>query len=122
MGVTKHLTEAEFQAQVVELARVMRWRTMHVRRSIGKGRRWTTATSVVGWPDLTLWRPGQFLMVELKTDDGPVTPEQMDLLVSLHAAGIDARIWRPRDWPEVQATLTGRTDTVPSPRARSLRG
>jgi hypothetical protein len=112
-------SEADFQAQLVELARIMRWRTMHVRRTIGKGRRWTTGTSIDGWPDLTLWRPGQFLMAELKTDTGPVSDEQLDVLHSLHAAGVDARLWRPRDWDEVQATLTG---PVPSARDRSLPG
>jgi hypothetical protein len=118
-AVPVRLSEAEFQAQVVELARIMRWRSNHTRRSIGKGRRWTTATSTVGWPDLTLWRPGQFLMVEVKSATGKVTAEQLDVLHSLHAAGVDARIWRPRDWDEVQATLTG---PVPSTRDRSLPG
>jgi VRR-NUC domain len=113
------LSEEQFQAQVVELARMMRWRTMHVRRTIGKGRKWTTGTSVNGWPDLTLWRPGQFLMVECKTDIGKVTDEQLEILHSLHAAGVDARIWRPRDWDEVQATLTA---ALPSRRDRSLPG
>lgn len=113
------LTEAEFQEQVVTLARMMRWRTMHVRRSIGKGHAWTTATSVKGWPDLTLWRPGQFLMVELKTDTGPATDEQLVLLAELREAGVDARLWRPADWPEIQATLTA---ALPSRRDRSLPG
>ncbi len=102
-------TEAELQQQVVELARIAGWRVMHVRRSIGKGRRWTTATSVVGWPDLVLWRPGQFLAVELKTDTGMLTVEQAAVLDGLRAAGVDTRVWRPRDFDEIQATLTGRT-------------
>jgi hypothetical protein len=107
------LSETEFQEQVVTLARMMRWRTMHVRRTIGKGRRWTTGTSVNGWPDLTLWRPGQFLMTELKKDGENPTPEQLEILHSLRQAGVDARLWRPADWDEVQATLTGRA-TVPT--------
>ncbi len=45
------LTEADFQAQVVELAGILGWRVTHTAGAIGKGHRWTTATSVVGWPD-----------------------------------------------------------------------
>jgi hypothetical protein len=102
------VTETAFQAQVVELARICGWRCNHIRRSIGKGRRWTTATSVVGWPDLMLYRPGQFLAVELKTDTGKLTADQSKVLDDLRAAGIDARCWRPADFPEIQATLTRR--------------
>lgn len=102
------VTEAEFQAQVVHLAHVCGWRTMHVRHSIGRGQSWTTATSLAGWPDLALWRPGQFLLRELKSDTGRVRPEQDEVLASLCAAGVDARVWRPKDWPEIEATLTRR--------------
>lgn len=102
-------SEAELQAQVVELARICGWRTMHVRRSIGKGRRWTTSTSVVGWPDLALWRPGQFLLVELKTDRGQLSNEQAVVVASLRVAGVDARVWRPSDWDsDIEPTLTRR--------------
>jgi len=109
---TAAVTETVFQAQVVELARITGWRTMHVRRSIGKGRRWTTATSVIGWPDLTIWKPGYFMLIELKTDTGKLSPEQTDVLTSLQAAGIDARCWRPTDWDEIQATLSRRNDAT----------
>lgn len=110
--MTPTLTEAGFQAQIVELARITGWRTMHVRRSIGKGRKWTTSTSVTGWPDLALWKPGHFILAELKTETGKTTPQQQDIIESLRAAGIDTRIWRPTDWPEIQTTLTTPTRGV----------
>jgi hypothetical protein len=100
------LTEAQLQEQIVDLARLMGWRTMHVRRTVGRGRRWTTGTSVTGWPDLTLWRPGKLLMVEVKTDDGQLRPDQATVLDSLRTAGVDARCWRPAMWDEIEATLT----------------
>lgn len=98
-------SEAEFQGQVVELARICGWRTMHVRRSIGKGHRWTTSTSVVGWPDLVLWRPGRIIAAELKSDRGQVTPEQALVLASLEEAGMECHVWRPSDLNEIAATL-----------------
>lgn len=94
------MTEAEFQGIVIDLARVLGWKHMHVRRSIGKGHRWTTATNVP-WPDLTLWRPnreGGFLLRELKVDErSPWQPGQRELLVTLMAAGVDAGVWMVAD-------------------------
>lgn len=101
--------EATFQAQVVELARILGWQVLHVRRSIGKGHRWTTTTSVKGWPDLFLWHPRHGVLArELKTDTGKLTAEQEEVLASLCAAGVDAGVWRPVDFTEeIQATLAG---------------
>lgn len=56
------LTEATWQQQVIDLAHALGWRHMHVRRSIGKGRTWVTATNVP-WPDLTLWSERQQRLV-----------------------------------------------------------
>ena len=99
-------TEAEFQAQVVELATLCGWAHLHVRRSIGKGQRWTTATNLTGWPDLLLWRgPGEIIAAELKTDTGRVTDEQTAVLESLATAGIETHVWRPADFPEIVHAL-----------------
>jgi hypothetical protein len=103
------ISETNWQQQVVELAGLLRWRHLHVRRSIGKGQRWTTATNVKGFPDLLLWHEIQQRVIgaELKTAKGRVTPEQTEILRSLAAAGIETYVWRPADLPEVQAILTG---------------
>lgn len=99
------MTEAEFQAQVVELATITGWRHLHVRRTIGRGRKWTTSTNLAGWPDLLLWRPGRIIAVELKTDVGKVTDDQEDVLRSLAEAGVESFVWRPSDWDLIATTL-----------------
>lgn len=103
------MTEAEFQTQVVSLARICGWRCLHVRRSIGKGNKWVTTTSIKGWPDLFLFHPkrGVVFAAELKTDTGKLTYEQGQVIADLIDSGIPAVIWRPDDWDEIQAVLTG---------------
>lgn len=44
------MTEADWQGQVIDLAHAYQWRHLHVRRTIGKGKKWVTATNVAGWP------------------------------------------------------------------------
>lgn len=103
------VSEASFQTQVLELARICGWQSMHVRRAMGRrngAAAWQTPTSIKGWPDAAIWRPGRFLLVEFKSEKGPVRPEQVEVIGSLRAAGVDVRVWRPSDWPEIQRVLT----------------
>lgn len=101
------ITEEQWQANVVELAGLLGWNTMHVRRSKVRGDRWATATSHDGWPDLVLWHPiaGQLIVAELKSNKGRPTREQIDTLRALQACGTLAYIWRPRDLPAVRDIL-----------------
>lgn len=102
------MTEAVFQRQVIELALLCGWRVNHHRPTpAGRGRdRYTTATTVPGFPDLELWAPGRGVLYrELKTDTGRLSPEQHDVLTSLRAAGADVAVWRPSDWDEIRTTL-----------------
>lgn len=99
------VSEAEFQRTVIEALDLFGWEWLHCRRSIGRGGRHVTATSVSGWPDLLCWRPGRVIALELKSDTGRVTPEQRRVLASLTAAGIDARVVRPADWVELVEVL-----------------
>jgi hypothetical protein len=107
------VTETEFQALVVDLAHLTGWQTMHVRPAQTANGRHLTPTTCVGWPDLTLWRPGQHLIRELKTDRGRLTPAQADVLDSLRLAGIDADVWRPRDWDAINRTLRATRPATP---------
>lgn len=105
------MTEADWQQQVIDLAHHLGWQHMHVRRSIGKGRRWTTATNVKGWPDLTLWneRQQRIVFVELKSTNGTVEPDQETVHASLRAAGLEVYVWRPDDLDVAHAALKPRS-------------
>jgi hypothetical protein len=104
------LTEEEFQQQVVQAAHLLGWQHLHVRRTIGRGRKWTTSTNVKGWPDLFLWHPKRgFLALELKVRPNKATPEQVDVLTSLAAAGAAIAVVYPEHWSIVQDLLCGKT-------------
>ena len=102
-------TEAEFQANVVELATLLGWQCMHVRRSRVRDDRHATATSIAGWPDLFCLNPklGQHFAAELKSERGHVTPAQAAVIAALEASGVECHIWRPRDWARIEARLRG---------------
>lgn len=110
-GKSRGPTHEEWQGQVVDLARLMGWRVLHVRRSVGKGGRWTTATSVVGWPDLFAWHEKQrrCIAIELKVGRDKPSPEQLAVLASLEAAGVATMVARPEDLPAVQYMLARQT-------------
>jgi len=94
------MTEADWQQQFVQLAKALGWHHMHVRRSLGRGKKWVTATNVDGWPDLTLWHPKQqrVIFVELKSAVGRLTADQKAVLTSLSQANRDeVYVLRPDD-------------------------
>lgn len=98
-------SEAQFQALVLDRARKLGWRTMHVVRSRvggkGRGAQWVTNTSSKGYPDLTLVRGGRLIFVELKTESGTASPEQIDWMRDLQAVNarapeaVEAYVVRP---------------------------
>ncbi|MDP9439871.1 MAG: VRR-NUC domain-containing protein [Actinomycetota bacterium] len=90
-------TEKEFQAQVLDLARRSGWCCYHTHDS---------RRSAPGFPDLVLVRAPVVVFAELKTETGKVRPEQRDWLAALkRCEGVEARLWRPRDWPEIEEVL-----------------
>jgi hypothetical protein len=90
------LTEKEFQAQVLTLARWCGWWAFHP---------FDSRRSAPGWPDLALLRPPRVLFVELKSDRGRVTAEQEWVLEALRACGLEVCVWRPSDWAEIEEQL-----------------
>jgi hypothetical protein len=89
------IPERDFQSAVEQFARRCGWLIYHTRDS---------RKSVAGFPDLILIRD-RLLVRELKTDTGQVMPDQQTWLEAFKAAGVDAGVWRPGDWPTIERTL-----------------
>jgi hypothetical protein len=88
--------EADFQKSVVQLAKLQGWSIYHT---------YDSRRSHSGWPDLVLARGDTVLFRELKSAFGVVKPDQEAWLASLTAGGLDAKVWRPGDWPEIEKEL-----------------
>lgn len=88
-------TEKSWQAQVEQCLTLHGWRVYHTHNS---------RRSAKGWPDIaaTCPRLRSTIFVELKTETGTPSDEQLAWLADLTASGEYARIWRPSDWAEVQ--------------------
>jgi hypothetical protein len=82
------LTEAQFSAQVVELARLFGW--THIYHT------WRSKHSAAGFPDYVLVRE-RVVFCELKTERGKLSDAQRDWLEALNRAGQEAYCFRPHD-------------------------
>ncbi len=91
-------SEADFRRVVLKHAGLHGWQVVYWHDS-------RRATGAKGWPDVTLMRPPRFLLRELKREGEELRPEQQWWLEQLQACGIDAGVWRPSDWPEIEAVL-----------------
>lgn len=88
-AVAAHMSEAELQRQVMDLARDLGYQqTHHV---------WDSRRDAAGWPDLVLLRPGAALFWELKTEKGRIRPPQRTCLDLLASAGCTTAVVRPSD-------------------------
>lgn len=83
-------TEAQLQNHVIQLAKALGWEHFHA---------YDSRRSPAGFPDLVLVHPRKriCLVRELKTEKGTFRPKQENWIEGLHAAGVDAGVWRPRD-------------------------
>ena len=90
-ATARSMTEAHLLRNVRDLAKLLGFWTMHQLHSRG---------TQPGWPDLVLAHPttGRFLLRELKTESGRLTEDQEQVLLLLGCCGLDAGVWRPRDW------------------------
>lgn len=113
--VVSLLSEAQFQAQVIELAERCNWRVAHFhdsRRSIGNGRM-VGDSQAAGFPDLVLVRDGRLVFAELKRDGQNATEVQEQWLLALsdveeRAGGsvVHVAVWRPADWDVIVKRLS----------------
>ena len=95
-GIVPGVSEADFQAQVLQLAKLMRWRCYHTHDS---------RRSEAGFPDLTLVRGGRLIFAELKAEKGKVTGSQQAWLTDLKDTGAEVYLWRPSDWVDIERIL-----------------
>lgn len=92
------ISEKEWQAQVVELARMLGWKRYHTFRS---------DRSSPGWPDEALVRD-RLILLELKTEQGKLSPAQKEWIRALLDAGVEVYVARPRHLEQLAAILTSR--------------
>lgn len=100
------MLEAEWQAQVVQLAELYGWGWAHFRPA-RTARGWRTPVSGpmgAGWPDLVLVRD-RILLVELKRIGGKPRPDQVAVLEAFRAAGAEVYVWTPADFDEAARVL-----------------
>jgi hypothetical protein len=94
------MSEAQFQAEIVKLARINGWLVYHP---------YDSRRSPEGYPDLTLAHPnGRLIFAEVKTTKGKTTAAQDAWLAVLGNLGryVDAYVWRPSDWNFIHQELT----------------
>ena len=93
MGITERGSEKDFQQAVRDLAALLGWTVWCT---------WDSRRSPAGEPDLRMVRPPRVVLVELKRDDGKVTPKQYEALeLYRRCPGVETYLWRPSDWDEI---------------------
>lgn len=91
------ISEKQFMAQVIALAKLHHWSTYHTFDSRRSG---------AGFPDLVCTRKGRILFIELKTEKGKLRPDQCHWLGALRdCPGVEVYLWRPSQWAEIEKVL-----------------
>jgi len=100
------MSEASFQSQVVELARLYGWRIMHIKPTQIRSGRWVTATTGdSGFPDLVLCRGKSLIFAELKRSNGRLSDGQRVWIDALLRAGQEVYVWYPLNMPDIKTRL-----------------
>lgn len=103
----RQLTEADFLRQVLDLARLLGWRSAHFRPA-WSSRGWRTPVQGdgVGFPDLILCRRDRIIAAELKREvGGNVSNDQLVWLKAFDDGGLETAIWRPSDLARIAEEL-----------------
>ncbi len=101
------ISENEFQKQVLQLAKLLGWRSAHFRPGITASGRHITAVSGdgKGFPDLVLVRAKRLLFVELKTNSGEMSEDQISWMADLFLTGVEVKVWTPKMWSDIKSEL-----------------
>ena len=90
------MREADFQRQVVDLAKMYGWDVVWT---------WNSLHSPKGWPDLFMVRGERIVAAELKVN-AELTYEQRDWLRLLARTGkAEAFCWKPDCWFQIEQVL-----------------
>ena len=89
------MTEKQFQAEVIDIAKQIGWLLYHT---------YDSRRCEPGFPGLVLVRD-RVMFRELKTKKGKLTLAQIDWGRKLQASGADYAVWRPSNMREVIKTL-----------------
>lgn len=94
------MSEDQLLTNVLDAAKMLKLRTAHFRPAQTQTGRWVTPVQGdgKGFPDCVFVGLSGSLLRELKSERGSLSPEQKQWLGWLKAAGLDADVWRPRDW------------------------
>ncbi|HEV8653158.1 MAG TPA: hypothetical protein VG276_28130 [Actinomycetes bacterium] len=108
------MSEAQWQATVLDLALTLHWRALHhhdSRRQVGTDNNGKPILvgdkDAAGLPDWLFIRERHFF-AELKAEGKQPTAKQLEIMDGLRKAGAEVHLWHPSDWPEVVIALTGR--------------
>lgn len=89
------LSEAQFQRRITDLCDWLKLTWHHETDS---------RRSKPGFPDLVVVGNG-VVFVEVKTQSGRLSLEQALWVNTLRQAGAEVHVWRPDQWPEIEARL-----------------
>jgi len=103
------MSEAEFQNQVMHVAKLYGWRIQHARPAQYASGRWATPIQGdAGFVDLVLAHPKHgTIFAELKTDKGKLSPTQVEWIHTLAEAGEEVHVWRPIHFDLIVKRLSG---------------
>jgi len=90
------ITEKEFRQQVIDLAKILGYKTHFT---------WTSIHSPKGFPDLVLRKPPHLIFAELKRESGKLTPSQEEWQEDLKACNQEVYVWRPSDFEKIAEIL-----------------
>ncbi len=89
------LTEAQWQSEVMAIAKLGGWWCYHTHDS---------RRSQSGWPDLAMLRE-RLITAELKRVGGRLSTAQVEVAARLERAGVEHYLWDPGDRDEVERVL-----------------
>ena len=102
--IAKAMTEAELQANILDMALKAGWLAFHIRPAMNKRGVWSSPMQGnPGYPDLTLARNGIVFFFELKSEKGKLTVQQQEWYHALP----NCLIIKPHNWlsGEVESRL-----------------